>query len=92
MDDADVDKALARLWPGDAWPRLVSGVREFVAASRAKGYKPTTTAAMLKDAMAAELAAQGLSSRDEEVILSTFHRAVDRILSEEKTWPTPLLT
>jgi hypothetical protein len=87
MSDVDVDAALARLWPGDAWPRLVRSVREFIEGARAKGYRPETTAGVLKDAMAADLAKQGLSGRDEEVILSTFHRAVDRVVSETNTWP-----
>jgi hypothetical protein len=82
MDDADVDKALAGLWPPGAFPRLLDSVRSFIEAARAKGRNPETTSLMLRNAMAAELAGLGLSDHDIELFSSTFNRAVDRIVRQ----------
>ncbi|MGP0065042.1 MAG: hypothetical protein ACLQGP_15775 [Isosphaeraceae bacterium] len=92
MTDAEIDEALARLWSPGAWEKMLSGVRDYVRESRAKGFQPATTAALLRDAMQTELAAlvaSGSSDADAEVVSSTFNRAIDRILTEATLCPTP---
>jgi hypothetical protein len=81
--DADVDEALARLWPPGYWEKMLASVRKFIEANKAKGYRATTTAMLLRDSMATSLKELEASDSDAEVVFTTFNRAIDRILSEE---------
>ena len=80
---ADVDMALASLWPPGFLDRMIAEMREFASAQKTLGLKATTIAAMLRDTVAENVrTGDHRTPHEQEIISSTVNRLIDRAVGK----------